>query len=55
MQHFVSQDLRLALARQQRSKVIEAYSAASPAGKSFIEPIVREIDPELLRAGPRKQ
>jgi hypothetical protein len=55
VQHFVSQDLRLALARQHRSTVIEAYSAASPAGKSFIEHIVREIDPELLRAGSPKQ
>jgi hypothetical protein len=55
MQRFVGQDLRLALARQQRSTVIEAYSAASPAGKSFTEHIVREIDPELLRAGSRKQ
>ncbi len=56
MRQFVSRDLRLFLARQQKYAIADAYNAASPAGKRFIEQTVSEIDPsalELLRAGAR--
>jgi hypothetical protein len=48
MRQFVIRDLRLLLARQQKSAVAAAYKAASPAGKQFIEHEVGEIDPSAL-------
>lgn len=50
MRQFVGQDLRLLLARQQKSAIAEAYNAASPAGRSFIEQTVKEVDPSALNS-----
>lgn len=58
MRDFVTRDLRLLLGRGQKSAIVAAYNAASPAGKHFIEQTVGEIDPsalELLRAGTGTQ
>jgi hypothetical protein len=52
MRQFVTRDLRLLLARQEKTAIVAAYNAASPTGKSFIVHAVGEIDPsasELLR------
>ena len=58
MRQFATRDLRLLLARHEKSAIAEAYNAASPAGKRFIEQTVGEIDPSalvLLRAGAQKE
>ena len=58
MRQFVTRDLRLFLVRHDKSAIAEAYNAASPAGKRFIEQTVGEIDPSalvLLRAGAQKE
>jgi hypothetical protein len=55
MRQFVSRDLRLFLARKQRSVVAEAYDAASPAGKRFIEQTVRDLDPSVAKSLGKKQ
>ncbi len=57
IQQFIRRDLGFLLAQQQKPFIAEAYAAASPAGKKFIEQAVGEIDPAylaLLRTGPRK-
>ena len=57
IQQFIRRDLRFLLAHQQKPFIAEAYAAASPAGKQFIEQAVGEIDPAylvFLRTGPRK-
>lgn len=54
LRQFATRDLRLLLARHEKSAIAEAYNAASPPGKRFIEQIVGEIDPStlvFLRAG----
>jgi hypothetical protein len=51
---FVGRDLRSFLARNKKPAIVDAYNAASPAGKQFIEQTMRDIDPSslgLLRAG----
>jgi hypothetical protein len=51
-------DLRLLLARKQQSAIADAYNAASPPGKRFIEQALGEIDraaAEALRSGAKKQ
>jgi hypothetical protein len=48
MRQFVTRDLRFLLAQKQQSVIVAAYKAASPAGKSFIEHAVGEIDPSVL-------
>jgi hypothetical protein len=48
MRQFITRDLRFLLTQKQTSAVIAAYKAASPAGKSFIEHAVGEIDPSAL-------
>jgi hypothetical protein len=48
MRQFITRDLRFLLSRKQQSAVIAAYEAASPAGRSFIEQAVSEIDPSAL-------
>lgn len=58
IRELVRRDLRFFLARNQKSAIAEAYNAASPAGKQFIEQTVRDINPsalELLRAGAQTQ
>jgi hypothetical protein len=58
IREFVGRDLRSFLARNQKSAIVDAYNAASPAGKLFIEQTVRDIDPlavGLLRAGAQTQ
>jgi hypothetical protein len=57
IREFVARDLRLLLARNQKSAITDAYNAASPTGKQFIEQTVGDIDPsvrELLRAGAQR-
>lgn len=49
MREFVSCDLRVLLARQQKTPIIEAYAAALPAAKNFIEQIAGEVDPTAPR------
>jgi hypothetical protein len=58
IRQFVGRDLRLLLARNQKSAIAEAYNAASPAGRSFIEQAVGDVDPsarDSLRTGAQKQ
>jgi hypothetical protein len=50
---FISREVRLLITYKENSAVSAAYSAASSAGRQFMEQIVREIDPaaaESLRA-----
>jgi hypothetical protein len=57
IRQFVGRDLRLLLARNQKSAIAEAYYAASPAGRSFIEQAVGDVDPsarDSLRTGAQK-
>ena len=57
IRQFVGRDLRLLLARNQKSAIAEAYNAASPAGRSFIEQAVGDVDPsarDSLRTGAQK-
>ncbi|MGB6538898.1 MAG: hypothetical protein WBF58_23390 [Xanthobacteraceae bacterium] len=49
MRQFVSRDLRLLLARQQKQVIVQAYKLASPAGQHFIEQAVGDIDPSALQ------
>ena len=58
LRQFATRDLRLLLARHEKSAIAVAYNAASPPGKRFIEQTVGEIDPSalvFLRAEPQKQ
>ena len=58
LRQFATRDLRLFLTRHERSAIAEAYNAASPPGKRFIEKTVGEIDPSalvLLKAGAQKE
>jgi len=58
LRQFATRDLRLLLARNEKSAIAVAYNAASPPGKRFIEQTVGEIDPSalvFLRAEPQKQ
>lgn len=58
MREFVGRDIRLLLAWKQKSAIVEAYNAASPAGRSFIEQSIRDVDPSAvnsLRTGAQKQ
>jgi hypothetical protein len=50
MRQFITRDLRVFLARKQKSAITAAYSAASPAGKRFIEQTVKDIDPSALNS-----
>jgi hypothetical protein len=58
IRQFVSRDLRLLLAQDKKSVITEAYRAASPAGRSFMEQAIKDIDPSALtslRTAARKQ
>ena len=58
LRQFATRDLRLLLARHEKSAIAVAYNAASPPGKRFIEQAVGEIDPSalvFLRAEAQKQ
>jgi hypothetical protein len=48
IRQFVSRDLRLLLAQNKKSVITEVYRAASPAGKSFMEQAIKDIDPSAL-------
>jgi hypothetical protein len=50
LQQFVGRDLRLLFARHQNSAVVEAYNAASPAGRRFIEETVKTVDPSAVNS-----
>jgi hypothetical protein len=54
LRDFVSREVRLLFAHQQRSAIVAAYNAAPSVGRQLIEQTIREIDPsaaESLRAG----
>lgn len=54
VREFITRDLRLFLARNEKSAIADAYNAASPQAKQLIEQTVGDIDPSalrLLRAG----
>ena len=58
MRQFVSRDIRFLLSRKQTSTILGAYTVASPAGRTFIEQTVKDIDPSALdafRAGAERQ
>jgi hypothetical protein len=58
IRQFVRRDVRLLLARKQKPAIADAYNAASPSGKRFIEQTVSDIDPSALgslRGGVQKQ
>jgi len=48
MRQFISRDLRMLLAQNQKSAIAEAYNVASPSGKRFIESTIKDIDPSAL-------
>jgi hypothetical protein len=48
MRQFISRDLRMLLAQNQKSAIAEAYNVASPSGKGFIESTIKDIDPTAL-------
>ena len=50
MRQFIVRDLRVLLARQQRATIAQVYSAASPAGRHFVEQTVRDVDPSMLNS-----
>ena len=58
IREFVGRDLRLLVVRKQQSAIAEAYNAASPPVKRFIEQTLGDIDRptvESLRRGAQKQ
>jgi len=58
IREFVGRDLRLLLARGEIAAVTGAYNAGAPAGRRFMEFVVREINPsvaETMRSTARKQ
>jgi hypothetical protein len=58
VQQLARRDLRLLVMRQQGAVVREAYEQATPEGRSFIEQVVKDIDPTypgLLRAGLQRK
>jgi hypothetical protein len=48
MRQFVSRDLRMLLAWNQKTAIAEAYNVASPSEKRFIESTIKDIDPTAL-------
>jgi len=55
IRQFTTRDLRLLLARHQRSAIDEAYNAGSPTGKAFIKQSIGQMPapaPEAPRAAP---
>jgi hypothetical protein len=52
IREFVTRDLRLFLARHQKSAIDEAYNGGSATGKAFIKQIVSQMSPPAPRAAP---
>ena len=52
MRQFITRDLREFLTRKQKDVIAQAYNAASPAGKRFIEQIIKDVDPSVLKTLP---
>jgi hypothetical protein len=53
----ISREMGLLIAHRQRPAIVAAYKAASPAGRQFIEQLIRQTDPsaaESLRASAQK-
>jgi hypothetical protein len=50
LQQLARRDLRLLIAHQEQSAIVQAYQSATPAGKQFIEQAVREIDPTIVES-----
>jgi len=46
----ISREVRLLITHQQKSAIVAAYKAASPAGRQFIEQTIREIDPSAAES-----
>ena len=45
LRDFISREVRVLFTHQQKSAVVAAYNAASPAGRQFMEKTIAEIDP----------
>ena len=52
IRQFITRDLREFLTRKQKDVIAQSYSAASPAGKRFIEQIIKDVDPSVLKTLP---
>jgi hypothetical protein len=52
IREFVTRDIRLFLARHQKSAIDEAYNGGSPTGKAFIKQALTQIAP-TAPAAPR--
>ncbi len=50
LQQLARRDLRVLIAHQEQPAVMQAYQAATPSGKQFIEQTVGEIDPTLAES-----
>ena len=48
MRQFISRDIRLLLSQEQSLKLAEIYNAASRSAKSFMQEVIRDIDPSAL-------
>lgn len=53
IRQFMSRDLRLLVAQNQKTTVIDAYTAASPFGKRYIEQTLGDIDSSARNWLPR--
>lgn len=54
LRELITRDVRLFLARDEKSAIADAYNAASPQAKQLIEQTISDLDPsalKLLRAG----
>jgi len=50
LQQLARRDLRVLIAHQEQPAVMQAYQAATPSAKQFIEQTVGEIDPTLAES-----
>jgi len=48
IRQFISRDIRLLLSQEQSLKLAEIYNAASRSAKSFMQEVIRDIDPSAL-------
>jgi hypothetical protein len=58
IRQFVSRDIRSLLVQDEKIIITQAYRTASPAGRSFMEQAIRDIDPSALsslRTSAREQ
>ena len=50
LRDFISREVRVLFTHQQKSAVVAAYNAASPAGRQFMEKTIAEIDPSAVES-----